>query len=311
MNNQNNYYDLTEFGLADGFEVANRAAARALRPRKKLTVSEWADMHRVLSTKGSPEPGPWRTSRSPMLREIMDCMSDASPVREVTIMKASQVGVTEGPFVSTIGYFMDYAPWPVMVLMPTIEARGTWRVQKLNPMLENTACIRDLVDRRSRATSNTQDAIDYGAATLFLAGGNSPNSYAQKSVRVVLLDDLDRFPASIKNEGDPVELGRTRFKAFNRSYKYLKASTPTIDGASLIKREYDAGDGRQYNVQCPHCGEYIVLKLAQLFADEALPEAWYVCEHCGGEAEERRKEILLAERGHGGTVSRKPHRPGI
>ncbi len=288
-----------------------RAAIKGFRPRKRLTVSEWADAHRVLSTKGSPEPGRWRTARNPMLREIMDCLSDSSPVREITIMKASQVGITEGPFISTIGYYMDYAPWPVMVLMPTIESRTTWRIQKLNPMLEHTECIRDLVDRRSRSTSNTQDAIDYGAATLYLAGGNSPNSYAQKSVRVVLLDDLDRFPATIRNEGDPVELGRTRFKAFARSYKYLKASTPTIEGASLIKRECDAGDGRQYHVQCPHCAEYLVLKMDQLFADDALTEAWYVCEHCGSEIEEKHKPAMFAERGHGGTAYWKPQRPEI
>jgi len=295
----------------NGAIVATEAAIRAFKPRKKLTVSEWADMHRVLSVKGSPEPGRWRTSRNPMLREIMDCMSDTSPVREISIIKASQVGVTDGPFIATIGYYMDYSPWPVMVLMPTIESRATWRIQKLNPLLTDTPAIRALISTRSRDTSNTQDAIDYGASTLYLAGGNSPNSYAQKSVRIVMLDDLDRFPSSIKNEGDPVELGRTRFKAFNRSYKYLKASTPTVDGASLIKREYDAGDGREYQVQCPHCAEFIVLKMAQLFADEALTEAWYVCEHCGAEIPEHHKTTMLAERGYGGTARWVPQRPEV
>jgi len=297
--------------FADGFAIAMDAAIKGFKPRKRLTVSEWADTHRVLTTKSSPEPGRWRTSRNPMLREIMDCMSDMSPVREVTIKKASQVGITEGPFIATIGYYMDYAPWPVMVLLPTLDQRNSWRIQKLNPMLDDTDCIRTLVDRKSRSSANTLDAIDYGASIVYLSGGNSPNSYAQKSARVVLLDDLSRFPSSIKGEGDPVELGRTRYKAFARNYKFLKASTATVEGACLISREYETGDGRQYHVQCPHCTEFLVLKMDQLFADEALTEAWYVCEHCGAEIEERYKSSMFAEHGHGGSARWIAQRPEI
>ena len=104
--------------------LMSAAAARAVRPRGRLTVSQWADNHRVLSSKGSGEVGRWRTARNPMLREIMDCLSLHSLVREVWIMKSSQVGVTEMS-VNWLGYTMDYAPGPAMVLMPTLEARDT------------------------------------------------------------------------------------------------------------------------------------------------------------------------------------------
>ena len=52
--------------------------ARALAPRKPLTVSQWADLERRLSSKGSAEPGRWRTDRNPPLREPMDCLSARS-----------------------------------------------------------------------------------------------------------------------------------------------------------------------------------------------------------------------------------------
>ena len=64
--------------------IMSESAARAVRPRGRLTVSQWADNHRVLSSKGSGEVGRWRTSRNPMLREIMDCLSLHSPVRPGT-----------------------------------------------------------------------------------------------------------------------------------------------------------------------------------------------------------------------------------
>jgi phage terminase large subunit GpA-like protein len=51
-----------------------------LRPDAQLTVSEWADQYRMLSSKASAEPGPWRTGRTPYLREPMDCLSTGSNV---------------------------------------------------------------------------------------------------------------------------------------------------------------------------------------------------------------------------------------
>ena len=66
-----------------------------LRPERALTVSEWADEHRRLSSKASAEPGPWRTSRTPYLREPMDELSTTSNVQRVVMMFAAQTGKTE------------------------------------------------------------------------------------------------------------------------------------------------------------------------------------------------------------------------
>ena len=272
--------------------IMSAAASRAVRPRGRLTVSQWADNHRVLSSKGSGEVGRWRTSRNPMLREIQDALSLHSPVREVWIMKSSQVGVTEMS-VNWLGYTMEYAPGPAMVLMPTLEARDTWKVQKLNPLLTDTPCIRDMLGGlRSRDAAFSKELIDFPGGILFLAGGNSPNSYAQKSVRCLMMDDLDRFPAQIGDEGDPVELARSRVKAFVR-HKLLFASTPTIKGASLIERGYEQGDMRRYHVTCPHCGERQVLKWSNLRGNTTGSEAFYACEHNGCVIEEHHKPAML------------------
>lgn len=271
--------------------LMSAAAARAVRPRGRLTVSQWSDNHRVLSSKGSGEVGRWRTSRNPMLREIMDSLSLHSPVREVWVMKSSQVGVTEAS-VNWLGYTMEYAPGPVMVLMPTLEARDTWKVQKLNPLLTDTPCIRDMLGGlRSRDAAFSKELIDFPGGILFLAGGNSPNSYAQKSVRNLMMDDLDRFPVNVGDEGDPVELARSRVKAFMR-HKLLFASTPTIKGASLIERGYDDGDQRKYHVACPHCGERQVLHWAQVRGNVTLTAAHYICEQ-GCIIEEHHKPAML------------------
>ena len=68
------------------------AVLRSVRPRRAITVSEWADAHRWLSQKGSAEHGQWRTSRNPPLREPMDALSARSSVREVVLMFPIQFG---------------------------------------------------------------------------------------------------------------------------------------------------------------------------------------------------------------------------
>ena len=47
------------------------AASEALRPPKKITVSEWAEAHRVLKNPGGYS-GPWLNSITPYLVEPMD-----------------------------------------------------------------------------------------------------------------------------------------------------------------------------------------------------------------------------------------------
>ena len=59
---------------------------QGLKPDPLLTVSEWANKHRMLSSVASGEPGLWRTDRTPYLKEIMDCLSPSSPVERVVFM---------------------------------------------------------------------------------------------------------------------------------------------------------------------------------------------------------------------------------
>ena len=59
----------------EGAAEIERAWREGLTPDPLLTVSEWSDRHRMLSSKASAEPGRWRTSRTPYLKAIMDVYS--------------------------------------------------------------------------------------------------------------------------------------------------------------------------------------------------------------------------------------------
>lgn len=275
--------------IAYGF----RRLASACRPRERLSVSGWADRFRILSGKQSGERGRWRTARNPVLREIMDVLSVFSTVAEIVVMKSSQRGVSE-MVVNWIGYIIDHAPAPAMVFMPTLESRDSWKIQKLNPLFTETDKVRQIMGgMRSRDAANSKETIDYPGGVLFLAGGNSPNSYDQKTVKFEVMDDLDRFPQEVGKEGDPVMLARGRTKAMARS-KILFISTPTIKGASLIEREFEDSDQREYEVPCPACGEYQALKWPNMGWSMGGAQVWYGCAHCGYAIEEHHKPRMLA-----------------
>ena len=59
----------------DGAEDLLRAWRDGLTPDPDLTVSAWADKPSDAEPARRHEAGPWRTSRTPYLQEIMDALS--------------------------------------------------------------------------------------------------------------------------------------------------------------------------------------------------------------------------------------------
>ena len=103
-----------------GSDVLLLAWRDGLRPDPALTVSEWADQHRMLSSRASAEPGRYRTARTPYMRDIMDALSPTNPVQRVVFMKAAQVGATEAGC-CFIGFVIHHAPGPMLCVQPTVE----------------------------------------------------------------------------------------------------------------------------------------------------------------------------------------------
>ena len=278
----------------NGHAVMIQSAASACRPRRRLSVSEWADAHRVLSSKASSESGPWRTKRTPYLKEIMDCLSLHSSVQRVVVIKSAQVGLTEVAL-NFVGYVIDHAPASMLVVVPTLEVRDRWIMQRLHPMLRETPVLIGHFDaKRSRDSANSKDIKDFTGGMLVLSGANSPSSLRSMPIRYVVNDELDAFPWDAKGEGDPLGLIRARQSNFPRR-KELNISTPTIKEASRIDEEYEKSDQRRYHVPCPECGDLLILRWQNLSWDNALTRAWYICEHCGSEIEEHHKPRMLAD----------------
>ena len=277
-----------------------RAVAQTCRPRPLTTVSAWADQYRILSSKASGEPGPWRTARTPYLREIMDGLSASSPVQRLVLQFAAQTGKTEVGL-GWIGYVMHHSPAPMLVVVPTLEVRKRWTKQRLDPLISETPALRELLANRKRDSANAEDMKDFPGGILVIGGANSPASLASMPIRYVLCDEVDRFPWEVGQEGDPLGLIDERTKTFPRR-KVLLVSTPTVKGLSRIETEYEKSDMRQYHVPCPHCGEYQVLRWRHddgtygLIHSPATGATRYACRACGTLIDEHHKPAML-ERG--------------
>lgn len=152
-----------------------------LAPPPNMTVSQWADKYRRLSSESSAEPGRWRTSKAPYQREIMDAVCDMR-VQKVVIMSAAQIGKTDALILNPIGYYMHYDPSPIMVMQPTIQMAETFSKDRLSPMLRDTPVLRDKVNDKSRNSGNTILQKIFPGGHVTMVGANSPSSLASRPI---------------------------------------------------------------------------------------------------------------------------------
>ena len=264
-----------------------------LRPEQPLTVSEWSDKYRRLSSKASAEPGPWRTNRTPYLREPMDCLSTTSNVQRVVMMFAAQTGKTESG-ANWLGYVIDHAPGPMLLVQPTVEMAKRLSKQRLESLVTETPCLAaKIAPSRSRDSGNTMFAKEFPGGMMLLTGANSATGLRSTPCRYIFMDEVDAFPPDVDGEGDPVSLAEKRATTFARR-KILLTSTPTVKDFSRIEAEYERSDQRRFYVPCPNCEAMQWLKWPQLKWEKNDPAtAAYECEVCKERFAEIHKPAML------------------
>lgn len=272
-------------------------AVQGMAPPPRLTVSQWADKERRLDSQSSAEPGRWITSRAEYQRGIMDACSDPT-ISGVVAMLASQLGKSE-IVLNTIGYHMEHDPAPILLMQPTVDMAQSFSKDRVTAgLLRSTPCLREKVrDNKAKESGNTTLHKIFPGGALSLVGANSPAGLASRPIRVVLCDEVDRYPPSAGEEGDPVALAKRRSSTFwNR--KNILVSTPTNKDASRIEAAYLESDQRKYLVPCPDCNEQQELLWAQVQWDKDSPKtAQYFCAHCGSgwSDAQRRKAVSQGE----------------
>lgn len=238
---------------------------RGLEPLPEMTVSEWADRYRMLSSGISAEPGKWKTSRAPYQKEIMDAFTQPG-VHRVIVKSASQVGKSD-IMNNVIGRFAHLDPCAVMMIQPTIEMAQDYSKSRISPMIRDTKALSSLFfEVKSRDSNNTILSKIFPGGRLIMCGANSPAGLASRPIRILLADEVDRFPVSAGTEGDPVDLAAKRTTTFWNAVIGM-FSTPTNEGASRIEVEYLSGTQEEWQHKCPNCGEFHLLRYTDMHVD--------------------------------------------
>ena len=229
----------------------------------------------------------------------MDAFSNPE-VERIVVMTSAQVGKTE-ILNNIVGYFVEHDPnGPLMIIQPSLEMARAWSTDRLAPLIDSTPQLKDLIsDPKAKEGDNSiLQKIFYNGARITISGSNSPASLASRPIRIMLMDEVDRFPPSAGAEGDVVALASRRTQNyFNR--KIALFSTPTVKNESRIEAAFEQSDQRFWEMPCK-CGHFQVLKWRHVKWEDKKPEtACIECEKCGYEwSDIERKQALKKGRWH-------------
>lgn len=286
-----------DVALPDVHWVVGTAWEQAWTLPPRLDVADWADTYRVIAKGAGAEPGPWSTDRHPPLREIMNCLSEHSPVRLVDFMKSAQIGATEIG-INWTGYVIDQGLDSMIVAQPVKDLAKAWANSKFDPAVVEMPALLDKLD-----TDNTFEKR-YPGGTMWVIWANSSKQLRQRTARYIFMDEVDEYPRDLSGQGPADQQLAARGMSYGDRARIYRACTPTIADASAIEAGFREGDQRYYHVDCPHCGGDQVLEIERL-----TPRGTFACAVNGCEIEEHHKTQMFREVGHGGTARWVPHNP--
>lgn len=254
-----------------------------------LNVADWADRHRFFSSSHSAFPGSYRTWRVPYMRGIMDALSPESGARRIVIMKAGQMGATEVS-INWLGHTIHMDPGPFAIIVPTKSFAKRLFEQRIEPFIEDSPIMRDRV-----SPGAVRGVLKFQNGLAWVGGANSAvDIISGGTIRKAWLDEVDSFPESLGEEGDPVPLVEKRMITFGHRAKLVVAGSP-MGNPSRIAREFAQTDQRRYFVPCPHCKELQHLEFEQLRWAEGDPKSTvYECKACGRAIEEKHKPEMMS-----------------
>ena len=187
------------------------------------------------------------------MREVMDAFTQ-DDVHRVVVKSAAQVGKSEC-LLNIVGRYAHLDPCTIMLLQPTLEMAQDFSKARLSRMIQDSKVLTPLFGTyKTRDTNQTILSKFFTGGRLVLGGANSPAGLASRPIRILLCDEVDRFPVAART---------TTYW----NYKIGLFSTPTAEGASRIDTEYLLGTQEEWRHQCPNCKEFSTLDYRQMQVD--------------------------------------------
>lgn len=295
------------------------------------SVSEWAERKRVIGKGLTANPGPFEFYMTPYLREIADCLSDNSPILEVYVIKATQVGFTVGVMENHMGYCIEYGLGPLIYISGDQAMAEEQFEKRIDEMIESAGLqgkIKANIHKtKGKSTGDRRDSKSYGGTFMRAVGPNSESKLRSFPARFLHEDEIDVYPQRLvkggNDNGDTLKKAERRADSYGNLKKIMGGSTPKNEGSSRILQKVEEGDKRFYNIRCPKCNHQQPLIWSQLKWDktpEGKPDikykivngvetilkdpTYYECanENCKHHIKDNEKLEIMQEKGHGGTA---------
>ena len=283
--------------------LAQRVMER-LAPPPRLTVSEFSDQEIIVTT--GPLAGTrWQTDYAPYQRGILDAFHEPG-VQMVVVKGSSQWGKTACA-ICVVAYHIKHDPCTILVVEPTVDPMARDFAQnRLEPVIAASRSLADVVSRkRSRDASNTTLSKTFAGGAIAIGGANSAASLASRAVRLLVLDEVDRYPAELPGEGNTIAIAMKRTTSYGHRRRILMLSSPTLKGAP-IDAWHDQGDQRCFEVPCPACGMSFAYTWHQVrWRDEDPSTARIHCPACDHGLDDVERVTVL---GQGRWVATHPAR---
>ena len=257
-----------------------------MTPPPSLNVVEWAERYRRLSRESS-NGGKFVTARVEVARGPMLWATEPG-VRTITLMACTQLFKTT-VIENIIGRFVHLEPCPILVVLPKDDAAETFSKDRLAPMIRDTPVLRTLFgEAKATDAGATLGHKQFEGGHITLVGSNSPTNLSMRPIRLLMGDEIDKYPLSAGGEGPPIDLAVERQAEFKANALTVLTCSPTIAGRSAIEASFEESDQRRPFVCCPlpGCGAWHPLEWERVKFDKdeqhrIRPEtARYECVAC-------------------------------
>jgi phage terminase large subunit GpA-like protein len=269
-----------------------------------IKPSEWVEKNVVM---GQPFPGPYRYSKTPYAREIIDCLDPAHPAKWVAVMKGLQIGISSGVIIPGMGWIIKESPANTYFTVgaPDLVDKAT---EKLDLMIDG-ALLRDyikpqVVRNRAQKSGDTNTKKDFAGGYIVITSANNHKNWRDVSLKYGFFDDFEAVKSQSKESGSTRKLIEGRFAAYQDNHKIFYISTPELKEGSNIEPAFQLGDQRKFLIPCPHCHEFIewvwndpkgggIVWETDNHGRAVESSVGYVCQKCAGFFKDNYKHKML------------------
>lgn len=242
-------------------------AAEALRPPKRIRVSEGAARYLTISQPGGYS-GPWSPEETPYMVQPMDTL--ASRTHEaVVFVGPARTGKTMGLLDGWVAHAVVCDPGDMLVVQMTQEKARDYSKVRIDRAIRHSPELRRRLSPGGH-DDNTHDKLFRHGMWLKI-GWPTATQLASSDYRYVALTDYDRMPDNLDGEGSAFGLGLKRTTTFLSRGMCLVESSPGREikdprwrpataheapPCTGILGIYNRSDRRRWYWPCPNCNGF-------------------------------------------------------